>query len=38
VGVGRWCRGRDDEPPPDAESGLDAETERKIDELLAGMD
>ncbi len=37
VGVWRWSRGRDDEPPPDAESGLDDETERKIDELLADM-
>ncbi len=38
-GVWRWSRGRDDEPPPDAASGLDDETERKIDELLAdGLD
>jgi cytochrome c-type biogenesis protein CcmH/NrfF len=37
-GVWRWSRGRDDEPPPDAASGLDDETERKIDDLLAGMD
>ena len=37
-GVWRWSRGRDDEPPPEAGSGLDDETERKIDELLAGMD
>jgi len=37
-GVWRWSRGRDDEPPPDAASGLDDETERKIDELLAGME
>jgi cytochrome c-type biogenesis protein CcmH/NrfF len=37
-GVWRWSRGRDDEPPPAAGSGLDDETERKIDELLAEMD
>jgi cytochrome c-type biogenesis protein CcmH len=37
-GVWRWSHGRDDEPPPDAASGLDDETERKIDELLAGME
>ena len=37
-GVWRWSRGRDDEPPPATGSGLDDETERKIDELLAGMD
>ena len=37
-GVWRWSRGRDDEPPPEAASGLDDETERKIDELLAGME
>ena len=36
-GVWRWSRGRDDEPPASG-SGLDDETERKIDELLAGMD
>jgi cytochrome c-type biogenesis protein CcmH/NrfF len=36
-GVWRWSRGRDDEPPADS-SGLDDETERKIDELLAGME
>jgi len=36
-GVWRWSRSRDDEPPA-AESGLDDETERKIDELLAGLD
>ena len=36
-GVWRWSRGRDDEPPV-ARTGLDAETERKIDELLAGLD
>ena len=37
-GVWRWSRGRDDEPPPAAASGLDDETERKIDELLAADD
>ena len=38
-GVWRWSHGRDDEPPASAGSGLDDdETERKIDELLAGMD
>jgi cytochrome c-type biogenesis protein CcmH/NrfF len=37
-GVWRWSRGRDDEPPPAAGSGLDDETERKIDELLAEME
>ena len=38
-GVWRWSRGRDDEPPASAGSGSDDdETERKIDELLAGMD
>lgn len=37
-GVWRWSRGRDDEPPAAAGSGLDDETERKIDELLAGLD
>jgi len=37
-GVWRWSRGRDDEPPPGEASGLDDETERKIDEALAGME
>jgi cytochrome c-type biogenesis protein CcmH len=38
-GVWRWSRRREeDEPPGEASSGLDAETERKIDELLAGLD
>ena len=36
-GVGRWSRGRDDDPPASG-SGLDDETERKIDELLAALD
>ncbi len=36
-GVWRWSRARgpDDEPPP---SGLDDETERRLDELLARLD
>ena len=38
VGVWRWSRGRDDELPPDTASGLDDETEKKIDEALAGFD
>ena len=37
-GVWRWSRGRDDEPPAVAASGFDDETERKIDDLLAGME
>jgi cytochrome c-type biogenesis protein CcmH/NrfF len=37
-GVWRWSRGRDDEPPAPTASGLDDETERKIDDLLAGME
>jgi len=37
-GVWRWSRRQGDEPPPAEESGLDDETERKIDELLAGME
>jgi cytochrome c-type biogenesis protein CcmH/NrfF len=36
-GVWRWTRGPDDEPPATG-SGLDDETERKIDEMLAGME
>ena len=37
AGVWRWSRARgpDDEPPP---SGLDDETERRLDELLARLD
>jgi cytochrome c-type biogenesis protein CcmH len=38
VGVWRWSRGREDELPPASDSGLDDETEQKIDELLAGME
>jgi cytochrome c-type biogenesis protein CcmH/NrfF len=35
-GVWRWSRGRDpDEPPAPAGSGLDEETERRLDEVLA---
>ncbi|HUZ15393.1 MAG TPA: cytochrome c-type biogenesis protein CcmH [Gaiellaceae bacterium] len=37
-GVWHWSRSADDEPPAAAGSGLDDETERKIDELLAGLD
>jgi cytochrome c-type biogenesis protein CcmH/NrfF len=37
-GVWRWSRSRDDEPPATTASELDDETERKIDELLAGME
>jgi cytochrome c-type biogenesis protein CcmH len=37
-GVWRWSRSHEDDPPPDAASGLDDGTERKIDELLAGME
>jgi cytochrome c-type biogenesis protein CcmH len=38
LGVWRWSRRREDEPPPGASSGLDEETERRLDELLAGLD
>lgn len=35
-GVWRWSRGRDpDEPPAPAASGLDEDTERRLDEVLA---
>jgi cytochrome c-type biogenesis protein CcmH len=34
VGVWRWSRRREPEPEP-AESGLDEETERRLDDLLA---
>ena len=38
-GVWRWSRrGDEDEPPGDGEARLDDETERKLDELLAGLD
>ena len=36
-GVWRWSRGREPEPEPEPES-VDAETERRLDELLARMD
>ena len=39
VGVWRWSRGRrDDEPGEPAGSGLDEETERRLDDLLARFD
>jgi len=38
VGVWRWSRRRDDDEPPQEPSGLDEETERRLDELLARMD
>jgi cytochrome c-type biogenesis protein CcmH len=37
-GVWRWSRRGDDEPPRDEPSGLDEETERQLDELLARLD
>ena len=38
-GVWRWSRGRGpDAPPPPDGVGLDLETERRLDELLARMD
>jgi len=36
-GVWRWSRRRDDSGPP-AGDGLDADTERRLDELLARLD
>ena len=36
-GVWRWSRRRDDGAPP-ADGGLDADTERRLDELLARLD
>jgi cytochrome c-type biogenesis protein CcmH/NrfF len=38
VGVWRWSRRGGEEPPPDMPSGLDDETERRLDELLARLD
>jgi cytochrome c-type biogenesis protein CcmH len=39
VGVWRWSRGREPEPEGAAEeSGLDEETERRLDDLLARFD
>ena len=35
VGVWRWSRRREPEPETPAESGLDEETERRLDDLLA---
>ena len=37
VGVWRWSRRREPEPEP-ADSGLDEETERRLDDLLARFD
>jgi cytochrome c-type biogenesis protein CcmH len=37
LGVWRWSRTREDEPPS-GRSGLDEETERRLDELLARLD
>ena len=37
VGVWRWSRRRDDDVPP-RDSGLDADTERQLDDLLARLD
>jgi cytochrome c-type biogenesis protein CcmH/NrfF len=38
-GVWRWSRGRaPDDPPEAAESGLDEETEKRLDDLLAGFE
>ena len=37
AGVWRWSRRREPEPEP-AESGLDEETERRLDDLLARFD
>lgn len=37
-GVWRWSRRRGPEPPEPPESGLDEETERRLDELLARFD
>jgi cytochrome c-type biogenesis protein CcmH len=38
VGVWRWSRRREPDPEPDEESGLDEETERRLDDLLARFD
>jgi cytochrome c-type biogenesis protein CcmH len=38
VGVWRWTRRREPPPAAAAEEQLDAETERRLDELLAGLD
>jgi cytochrome c-type biogenesis protein CcmH len=38
LGVWRWSRARDDQAAAMAEPGLDEETERRLDELLARLD
>jgi cytochrome c-type biogenesis protein CcmH len=38
VGVWRWSRRREPEPEEPADSGLDEETERRLDDLLARFD
>ena len=38
IGVWRWSRRRESEEPEPEESGLDEETERKLDDLLARFD
>jgi cytochrome c-type biogenesis protein CcmH len=38
IGVWRWSRRSDPEPPEPPGSGLDEETERRIDDLLARYD
>jgi cytochrome c-type biogenesis protein CcmH len=38
IGVWRWSRRREAEEPEPQESGLDEETERKLDDLLARFD
>ena len=38
VGVWRWSRRRDPEPEEPTEPGLDEETERRLDDLLARFD
>jgi cytochrome c-type biogenesis protein CcmH/NrfF len=38
VGVWRWTRARDDDPPSTPSDAEDPETERKLDELLARLD
>jgi cytochrome c-type biogenesis protein CcmH/NrfF len=38
IGVWRWSRRREPEPEEPTESGLDEETERRLDDLLARFD
>jgi len=38
LGVWRWSRSRDGEPPPGPSSRLDPESERRLDEALARYD